>query len=164
MGAGKTQVGQIMARRLGRTFTDLDVLIAERCDMSIPDIFERHGEFAFRACEAQMLRDIPSRYPKAVVAVGGGAPMHFDSMDFMLKNGIVIYLDASAKTLVARLTPERDSRPLLHRSDWVDFVQALLHERSPVYQRAHLRVKTDEYSIEEACQLAMDAAASMAPA
>ncbi len=144
MGSGKTTLGRRLAERIDSTFVDLDELIEKRAQAPIADVFTYHGEFNFRCCEAQVLRDIPRLHPAgAIVATGGGAPMHFDSMEFMLTQGLVIFLDASAHELIARLAAQRTSRPLLARDDWETYIAEMVDKRRPVYERAHASVKVD---------------------
>lgn len=142
-GSGKTTVGKRLADRLELPFVDLDDAIEERTHQSIAEIFAQHGEFNFRACEAHVLRDLMRRYPRGVIAVGGGTPLHFDGMAFMRWNGLVIFLDVDAEHLIARLAKERGKRPLLHRDDWEAYLEKLLAERRPVYAQAEVRVEVE---------------------
>lgn len=142
-GSGKTTVGKQLADRLELPFVDLDDAVTERTHQSIAEIFREHGEFNFRACEAHVLRDLMRRYPRGVIATGGGTPLHFDGMEFMSGNGLVIYLDVDAEHLIARLAEQRHGRPLLERDDWQDFLQELLAERRPIYDRAAVRVEVE---------------------
>lgn len=146
MGSGKSTIGPQLAELLGVPFLDLDVEIEARTYMSVEEIFETRGEFEFRACEAQMLRELPSRHPASVIATGGGAPLYFDSMDYLLATGRVVFLDASAAELTRRLEPLRDGRPLLAREDWQAFIADQLAERRKTYQRAQITLVVDDHT------------------
>ena len=149
MAAGKSSVGRGLAERLGRPFVDLDAAIELRTGTTVAEVFARHGEFDFRACEAQVLRDLPRQYPDGVVATGGGTPLHFEGMTFLRQTGTVIYLEAGEATLLRRLGPTRASRPLLNSPDWRSRVRALLAERAPVYERAHGKYHIDGADLPE---------------
>ncbi len=60
MGTGKSTVGRRVAEQLGRPFVDMDELIAARAGMSIPEIFARMGEPAFRQMEQRSARSWPA--------------------------------------------------------------------------------------------------------
>src|SRR5436190_15285968 len=72
MGAGKTSVGKLLARRLGKTFYDCDHEIERATGVRIPVIFEIEGEAGFRARESRMLAELAQR-AGIVLATGGGA-------------------------------------------------------------------------------------------
>ena len=92
MGSGKTTVGRLLARRLGRELADTDALIEQRTGRSIPDIFARDGEPAFRALELELCRELSGR-KGLVIACGGGLPMQEEAIAALKENGLVFWLD-----------------------------------------------------------------------
>ena len=82
MGSGKTTVGEILARKLKREFVDMDALIEMRAGMSIPRIFERQGEKAFRALERQLAHELALQ-SGMVIATGGGALVDAETRQLM---------------------------------------------------------------------------------
>ena len=92
MGCGKTTVGGLLARRLGRPLADTDVLIEQRQGRSIPDIFAQDGEERFRALELELGREL-GRRSGLVVACGGGLPLRDGAIAALKESGLVFWLD-----------------------------------------------------------------------
>jgi len=136
MGAGKTTHGQIVARRLGRPFHDIDREI-EEAHGSIWDIFAERGETAFREIEAGFVRSICARREPAVVAVGGGAIETHDLLGSI--DVFTVLLDVDVETAWARVRGSR--RPLAQ--DEAEFRRR--HElRTPLYRAAADAVAHDD--------------------
>lgn len=145
MGSGKSLVGKRLAASLGCPFFDLDTLIVEGEEMSIPAIFETNGEQAFREAEAKHLRNTEF-LPPSIIATGGGTPCFLENMKWMQEHGLVIYLKVSEKTLLHRLKAEIDGRPLLKgksEDELLNFISQLLNERESVYSKANFICKAD---------------------
>jgi shikimate kinase len=140
MGSGKTTTGLKLARLLGWKFTDLDKCIEEHTGLSIPEIFETHGEKWFRKIESEMLRNLDSD-TNMVVSTGGGAPCYEDNMDYMLETGLTLYLKLTPGQLKSRLTGTDGERPLikdLGEEGLLPFIEKRLPEREKWYGRAEL--------------------------
>jgi shikimate kinase len=135
MGSGKSTAGKRLANRLSWEFRDLDSEIEDRTGMSVPEIFDIHGEDYFRKEEADALRalDISS---DLVVACGGGTPCFHENMDHMNQTGLTIYLKMDPVSLKNRLTNARKKRPLvegLDEEELEEYLKGLLAEREPYY-------------------------------
>ncbi|MCS7040296.1 MAG: AAA family ATPase, partial [Caldilineales bacterium] len=102
MGTGKTAVGRAVAARLGRPFVDMDEWIARRAGMSIAEIFARQGEGAFRAMEAELVRELAGQRG-LVIATGGGALVDPTNRETFCRTGLVICLTASVEAILARV-------------------------------------------------------------
>jgi 3-dehydroquinate synthase len=142
MGAGKSLVGRMLAERLGLPFVDCDNEITRRAGCSIPEMFDRDGEAAFRTLEADVIRDLSTE--RQVVALGGGAAAQPGMIDFLAERGTIVYLKASLETLLARIGDGR-TRPLmrgLSREERADRLKTLQREREPSYSRAHITIRT----------------------
>jgi shikimate kinase len=144
MGAGKTTLGKSLAEKLGYSFYDLDEEIVNQSQMSIPEIFSTKGEEFFRDLESSKLKSLLPT--KSVIATGGGAPCFFNNMDFLLNNGLVIYLDVEVEILTKRVLQQKGERPLLQSDKYEEIYQTLfkrLEQRKPIYEKAHLIFKND---------------------
>lgn len=147
MGSGKSVVGRALARRLRADFVDTDERIERTAGKTIPEIFSGEGEPAFREREKTALREALS-VPGRVVATGGGAFLSGENRAVLSAYGPVVYLEASAETLVARLG-EDTGRPLLKGDDPGATVRDLLARRTAGYRLADHTVATDGLTVEE---------------
>lgn len=143
MGAGKTSIGRRLATRLGVPFIDADAEIEAAAGESIPDIFARHGEQAFRDGERRVIARLLER-PPHVLATGGGAFMDAETRDRVAAASTSVWLRAALDTLVRRLEKSRVQRPLLASGDLKEKVTKLMDERYPVYALADIVVDTGE--------------------
>lgn len=140
MGCGKTTAGKKLASALGWSFIDLDKKIEEHAGMAIPEIFSEKGEDFFRIVEAEVLRDLKS-VSTTVISTGGGTPCYADNMDFMLENGLTIYLRLSPGQLQSRLSDSKGERPLIknmNKEDLLGFIGEKLKYREKWYNRAEI--------------------------
>ena len=138
MGAGKSTIGRRLAARLGLPFLDADSEIEAAAGMSIPDIFEAHGEPQFRDGEARVIARLLESGP-AVLATGGGAFMREETRNRVGAKAVSIWLKADADVIMKRVRRRAD-RPLLQTEDPVATVSRLLEAREPVYQSADLTI------------------------
>ncbi len=143
MGAGKTSIGRRLATRLGVPFIDADAEIEAAAGESIPDIFARHGEQAFRDGERRVIARLLER-PPHVLATGGGAFLDGETRQRIAATGVSVWLRAALDTLVRRLEKSRVQRPLLASGDLKEKVIKLMDERYPVYALANIVVDTGE--------------------
>jgi shikimate kinase len=146
MGAGKTSVGRLLARRLHKAFVDSDHEIEARTGVKIPVIFEIEGEDGFRRRESSVVQDL-ARQTDIVLATGGGAVIDPQNRAVLHSTGTVIYLRAAPTELYFRTRHDRN-RPLLRTSDPLAKLEELLRIRDPFYRDcAHLIVDTGNQAI-----------------
>ena len=149
MGCGKSTIGGQLARILETYFADTDHIIEHEYGMTVDEMFEKHGEAAFREAEHEILLKI-KELNQAVVATGGGMPCHHDNMDIMIANGTVMYLKADPHTLVERLIKSETVRPLIKdktETQLLEYITEKLREREPFYNRAHITVPIETMEI-----------------
>ena len=106
--------------------------------MSIPDIFETHGEPHFRDGEARVIARLLDGGP-GVLATGGGAFMREETRNRIRDKAVSIWLKADADIIMRRVKRRAD-RPLLQTADPAATVGRLIEEREPVYQQADLTI------------------------
>jgi shikimate kinase len=145
MGAGKSTVGRLLARRLGRCFVETDAMITAREGCSIPEIFETRGELYFRQLEAEVLGALTDKRDH-VVATGGGFPCAPGAMDRLLQLGTVVWLAADFEAVYAR-AKRIGGRPMLADRTAED-AAALYRVRQEVYRRAHLALDTTRMTVD----------------
>ncbi|OWJ58642.1 shikimate kinase [Inquilinus limosus] len=147
MGAGKTAVGKRVAARLGLGFVDADHEIETAAGCTIPDIFARYGEPAFRDLERRVIARL-MRDPVQVLSTGGGAFMDPQTRDVIAELGLSVWLKADLAVLAAR-TAKRSNRPLLRGGDPKTLLAELMERRHPIYALADLTVESRDGPVEE---------------
>jgi shikimate kinase len=131
MGAGKTTIGQLLARRIAFEFVDSDQEIEKRAGASVATIFEIEGETSFRTREAVIVGELTTR-PQIVLATGGGAIINPTSRRLLRERGIVIYLHTTPEMAFQRIRRSRE-RPMLKVEDPLVKLKWLYRERHSLY-------------------------------
>ena len=157
-GSGKTTVGRLLARECRAEFVDTDELIAQRCRMSVTEIFRRKGERFFRDREVGVIAElIEHGGGPLVVALGGGALVSPRNQVRVAEAGTVVYLSCAMRQLYARLKRLTD-RPLLAvapnpgqtiRQARLEAIGRLLDARKPGYLTAGIRISTTSLTVEQ---------------
>ncbi len=152
MGAGKSTVGGILARRMTRPHVDIDREIERDALRPVAEIFASEGEPAFRELETAKLRSVLSSPVPAVVSVGGGAVIDAANRALMRESAAVVWLRARPDALWGRVA-ESASRPLLGAPESVarrTMLEELNDERRPLYEEvAAFVVDTDDLDPEQ---------------
>ncbi|NPV71128.1 MAG: 3-dehydroquinate synthase [Firmicutes bacterium] len=135
MGTGKSTVGRALAKRLNMRFVDTDILIEQTAGMTIPEVFSRMGEPAFREMEARLVA-AATELKGAVIAVGGGAIQNPETRALVKQRCVVALLTARPQTILARVET-RGERPMLtgypEPEQKLARVLDLLQQRMPAY-------------------------------
>jgi shikimate kinase len=146
MGAGKTSVGKLLARRLGKTFYDCDIEIEKTTGVRVPVIFEIEGEAGFRQRESRMLAEL-TRGRDLVLATGGGAVLSAENRALLANSGLVVYLRATPHDLWQRTRHDRN-RPLLQTPNPLAKLAELHTQRDPLYREiADVIIDTGHQSV-----------------
>lgn len=131
MGAGKTTIGRLLAKQMGREFYDTDVEIERKTGVKIPLIFELEGEAGFRKREAAVLEEL-CQLKNIVMATGGGAVLQPENRVVLKQSGKIIYLRAKVSDLYQRMRHDK-SRPLLQGGNLRQKLEHLYKARDPIY-------------------------------
>jgi shikimate kinase len=146
MGAGKTTIGKLLAKAMGKTFYDSDQEIEQRTGVNIPLIFELEGESGFRKREAAVIADLTGLH-EVVLATGGGAVLLKQNRENLSQNGTVVYLRADVAELWHRTRNDKN-RPLLQTEDPRAKLEQLFAERDPLYlEIADIIIDTGRHSV-----------------
>jgi shikimate kinase len=141
-GSGKSTLGRVLARNLGKTFVDADHELEHRLGVSISTIFEIEGEETFRTREEETLARLVQRVD-IVLATGGGAVLRQANRDRLKTGGTVLYLHATPETTFER-TKHSKNRPLLQTADPLARARALYAQRDGLYREtADLVIEAD---------------------
>lgn len=137
MGCGKTTVGKLLAKKLGKKLIDLDWYIEDKEKMTIPEIFEKKGEPYFRKKESEALAKLKAS--GAVVATGGGALLTEANGNIAKNSGLVIYIDTPFKDCYKRIKGDKN-RPIAYNST-KEQLKDRYDQRRPLYiQNSHFAV------------------------
>jgi len=140
MGTGKSTVGRLVAERLGWRFVDTDQVIEARAGCTVADIFATQGESAFRQLEAEVCADLAAQ-DRIVIALGGGALLNPHTQTIMLASSLLICLDATLDTLIARVGDD-PTRPLFNADH--DRLAALYTTRAVHYASLPHHIDTSD--------------------
>lgn len=131
-GCGKSTLGRVLARSLGKTFVDADVELERRLGVTISTIFEIEGEEIFRTREEETLARLVQRVD-IVLATGGGVVLRDINRERLRTGGTVLYLHTTPETTFER-TRHSKNRPLLAAADPLGRARALYAQRDRLYR------------------------------
>lgn len=159
-GAGKTTIGERVARRLGVPFIELDQRIEDAAGMRLSDLFSIHGEPYYRRLERDAVQAVVAEPGRAVVATGGGIVNDPEAWSALRSNCLTIWLEARAGDHWNRVIAQGDQRPMDGNPGAMTELRALLKTREPLYARAHRRVDTSRLGLAGAVDAVVEAAAA----
>ena len=129
-GAGKSTVGVVLAKRLGLSFLDSDLVIQEREGCILHEIIEKEGLDGFNEIENQVNASIDVK--RTIIAAGGSAVYGKEAMQDLHEIGAVFYLKLSYEELKNRLG-DLSERGVSIRKEQT--LLDLYEERKPLYEK-----------------------------
>ena len=154
-GSGKTTVGKILARKLGRELVEMDELISRKAGLSISEIVEGYGWAKFRDIEEEITSEV-AKMDNIINASGGGVVTREKNIQKLKRSGVLVWLKASVDTLVRRIGEDTERPPLVGGRTRREDIEMTLAERKPLYQKAaDLVVDTENQTPEEVAEIVM---------
>jgi shikimate kinase len=156
MGSGKSTVGPLLATRLGWNFLDVDAVIETEAGATITELFSRHGEGPFREREHATIARLASG-DALVLALGGGAIEKAETRELLVAapGTLLVHLEVELATTLARCAGSEHVRPIL--ADQANLA-ARYSRRLPLYRSAHVSIRVDELTPEQAVDAILGAA------
>ena len=154
MGCGKSTVGRLLAERTGRTFVDVDEVIAEESGRTIAEFVQLHGAVALHARERALMRRLLAHPQPLVIATSGDSFVDPLLRGWVTASAQSVFLEADAETLTRRLSngDRTRQRPLRPGPNLLETVCRLLATATPSYRQAALTVHNDGERIEDVVQ------------
>jgi len=151
MGCGKTHWGKLLSHKLQLPFFDLDEKIQEHEGLAINDIFEQKGEEYFRLAEKDVLHLLSESHEAFVMACGGGTPCFYNNIDYLKKQGTVVWINCSTDCLYQRLLKEKSHRPMIKDipdAQLKSFIVRKYSSRKIFYQQAQVILPDEVITLE----------------
>lgn len=152
MGSGKSTIAHLLSESTDLPYFDLDKIIEEREQKTIPELFSEKGEIYFRKLESQILKEMIQKEEAMILSLGGGTPCYAGNHLLLNEENVIsVYLKASIDSLYNRLVEHKTNRPLIaemSESEMKEFIAKHLFDRSYYYHHAKHTVVTDDKELD----------------
>ena len=148
-GAGKTTLGEQLAKSLKRPFIELDREIEREAGTSLSEIFLLYGQPGYRRYERRCLQRILDRQQACVIATGGSIVSDSSTYDLLLSTCFTVWLRALPAEHMQRVIAQGDTRPMAGNARAMDDLQRILESRTDLYQQADSIVDTSEKTVRQ---------------
>ena len=148
-GAGKSTLGQALARELRYTFIELDREIEREAELPLSEVFMLYGQTGYRRIERRCLNEVLHRADPVVIAAGGGIVSEPETYDLLLANCFTVWLRAAPEEHMSRVIAQGDFRPMDGHVAAMDELRRILAEREPLYGEADATIDTAGAHIDE---------------
>ncbi len=151
-GAGKSTLGEKLARSLDIPFVELDKEVEKEAGAKLGEVFALYGQDAFRRFERRALERVLNQHERAVIAAGGGLVTDPATYQLLLERCVCVWLKASPEEHMSRVIAQGDMRPFKGRSAALGEIKKLLEDREKLYARADAAVETSGKSIRQSLE------------
>ena len=153
MGSGKSNIGYLVSKKLKLDFKDIDLIIEDKLQMTISDIFRIKGEKFFRNFEEKITLKFLKK-DKTIISLGGGAFINLKIREEILKNHISFWLKWTSKTLIKRIQ-NSPKRPISYKATQNELIN-LIKKRSNIYSKANYKINCENLSKNEIVNKVID--------
>jgi XRE family aerobic/anaerobic benzoate catabolism transcriptional regulator len=148
-GAGKSTLGQALAKSLRRPLVELDKEIEREAGISLSEVFLLYGQAGYRRVERRCLERIINSQEEIILTVGGGIVSEPETYNILLLNCYTVWMKARPEEHMARVVAQGDTRPMAGHAEAMNDLRNILTAREPLYSKADLTLDTSGQTVED---------------
>jgi XRE family transcriptional regulator, aerobic/anaerobic benzoate catabolism transcriptional regulator len=148
-GAGKTTLGEMLARDLHLPFIELDGEVERETGLPLSEIFTLYGQSGYRRIEHRCLERVLTEYGRAIIAIGGGVVSEEDTFQLLRAQCHTLWLKATPEEHMVRVVAQGDLRPMAGNSTAIEDLKRILTAREPLYRKADVIIDTSGRTVDE---------------
>ena len=141
-GAGKSTLGDMLARALAMPLVELNREIARETGLPSGEVMALYGLAAYRRIEQRVLERVLREQERAVIVAGGGIVNEEAAFNLLLANSYTVWIKAQPEEHMARVLAQGDFRPMAGNAEAMDDLKRILAAREAMYRKADAIVDT----------------------
>lgn len=147
-GAGKSTLGQALAKAMRRPLVELDKEIEREAGISLSEVFLLYGQGGYRRIERRCLERIINSQDEIVLTVGGGIVSEPETYNLLLMNCYTVWVKAQPEEHMSRVVAQGDTRPMAGNAEAMDDLRHILTSREPLYAKADVTLDTSGHTVD----------------
>lgn len=148
-GAGKSTLGEKLAREMNNPFIELDREIEKDAGIALAEIFSLYGQAGYRRIEQRTLDRVLKEHSRAIISIGGGVVSEKETYDRVLANCLTVWVKATPEDHMSRVIAQGDFRVVDDNNEAMDDLRRILDARESLYRRADIHLETSGESVDE---------------